>query len=91
LPAPFIAGVRAARERMVARTDEDRQSFLGRRAFSKSETGKIVEIVLAEEGRPPESVSDVVQGITALALNRTHQDARLEFKRGAKLLMAQVA
>ena len=90
-PAPFIAGVRAARMRIVARTDEDRQTFLRRRGFSKSETGKIIETVLAEEGRPPESVFDFVQGITALARGRTHQDARLELEGRAKLLMAQAA
>jgi hypothetical protein len=90
-PAPFIAGVRAARERIVAHTEEDRQTFLRRRGFSKSETGKIIETVLAEEGRPPESVFDFVQGITALARGRTHQDARLDLEGRAKLLMAQAA
>jgi hypothetical protein len=90
-PAPFIAGVRAARERIVARTDDDRQTFLRKRGFSKSETGKIIDTVLAEEGRPPESVFDFVQGITALARSRTHQDARLELEGRAKALMAQAA
>ena len=55
----------AAREKIVARSDEDRQDFLRKRGFSKAETGRIVETVLAEEGRPPESVFDFVQGITA--------------------------
>jgi hypothetical protein len=54
-PAPFIAGIKAARERIVARSDEDRDSFLRKRGFSKSETAKIIETVLHEEGRPPES------------------------------------
>jgi hypothetical protein len=31
---------------------------------------KIIETVLHEEGRPPESVFDFVQGITALAVAR---------------------
>lgn len=90
-PAPFIAGVRAARERIVARTDEDRQTFLRKRGFSKSETGKIIDTVLAEEGRLPESLFDFVQGITALARSRTHQDARLELEGRAKTLMTQAA
>jgi hypothetical protein len=34
---------------------------------SKSETAKVIETVLHEEGRSPESVFDFVQGITALA------------------------
>src|SRR5258706_9178236 len=61
-PAPFIAGIKAARERIVARSDEDRESFLRKRGFSKSETVKIVETVLHGEGRLPESVLDFVQG-----------------------------
>src|SRR5882757_582780 len=86
-PAPFIAGIKAARERIVARSDEDRDSFLRKRGFSKSETAKIIETVLHEEGRPPESVFDFVQGITALARGKAHQDARLELEGKAKRLM----
>ena len=52
-PQPFINGIKAARTRIVARTDEDRNDFLRGRGFSKAETGKIIEAVLAEEGRPP--------------------------------------
>jgi hypothetical protein len=86
-PAPFVAGIRAARERIVARSDEDRDSFLRKRGFSKSETAKIIETVLHEEGRPPESVFDFVQGITALARGKAHQDARLELEGRAKRLL----
>jgi hypothetical protein len=86
-PAPFIAGIRAARERIVARSDEDRETFLRKRGFSKSETAKIVVTVLHEEGRPPESLFDFVQGITALARGKTHQDARLELEGRAKRLL----
>ena len=86
-PAPFIAGIKAARERIVARSDEDRDGFLRKRGFSKSETAKIVEAVLHEEGRPPESVFDFVQAITALARGKAHQDARLELEGKAKRLM----
>ena len=86
-PAPFIAGIKAARERIVARNDEDRDSFLRKRGFSKSETAKIVETVLHEEGRPPESLFDFVQGITALARGKAHQDARLELEGRAKRLL----
>jgi hypothetical protein len=86
-PAPFIAGIKAARERIVARNDDDRDSFLRKRGFSKSETAKIVETVLQEEGRPPESLFDFVQGITALARGKAHQDARLELEGRAKRLL----
>ncbi len=88
-PMPFMAGIRAAREAIVARKDEDRETFLRKRGFSRPETEKIIATVLAEEGRPPESVFDFVQGITALARTRPHQDARLELEaKAAKLLSA---
>jgi hypothetical protein len=90
-PKAFLAGISAARERIVACTDEDRESFLRKRGFSKAETAKIVEIVLNEEGKKPESIFDFVQGITALARNKAHQDARLELEGKAKKLMDRAA
>ncbi len=89
-PMPFVAGIRAAREQIVARKDDDRESFLRKRGFSRPETEKIIATVLDEEGRPPESVFDFVQGITALARARPHQDARLELEGKAAKLMASV-
>ena len=86
-PAAFVAGIKAARSRIVARTDEDREGFLRKGDFSKSETAKIIETVLGEESRKPESVFDFVQGITALARTKSHQDARLELEGKAKRLM----
>jgi hypothetical protein len=86
-PAPFVAGIAAARQRIVARTDEDRESFLRRDGFSKSETSKVIEAVLGEEGRKPGSIFDFVQGITAVARGKAHQDARLELEGKAKRLM----
>jgi hypothetical protein len=86
-PAPFLAGIRAARDRIVAGDDEERETFLRKRGFGKGETAKIIATVLEEEGRPAESIYDFVQGITALARSRPHQDARLELEgRAAKLL-----
>jgi hypothetical protein len=88
-PVPFMAGIKAARERIVARTDEDRQVFLRKRGFSKGDIDKITATVLDEEGHPPSSIFDFVQGITALARNKPHQDARLDLEaKGAKLLAA---
>jgi hypothetical protein len=90
-PMPFVNGIKAAREKIVARTDEDRDEFLRRRGFSKKETTKIIETVLAEEGRKPESIFDFVQGITAVARNKTHQDARLDLETRAKKLLDRAA
>lgn len=86
-PAPFVNGIKAARAQIVARSDEDRTDFLRKRGFSRAETTKIIETVLAEEGRKPESVFDFVQGITAVARDKTHQDARLDLEARAKKLL----
>jgi hypothetical protein len=89
-PTPFIAGVRAAREQIVARKDEDREAFLRKRGFSKSETAKVIAAVLKEQGHPPASVFDFVQGITAVARTKPHQVARLELEGKAKILLERV-
>lgn len=89
-PAPFIAGVKAAREQVVARSDDDRDAFLKRRGFSRNDAAKIIETVLREEDKKPETVFDFVQGITALARARTHQDSRLDFENKARSLMSAV-
>ncbi|MHB0670833.1 DUF932 domain-containing protein [Roseomonas mucosa] len=90
-PASFVGGVRAARERIVARTDEDRTDFLRKRGFSKTETSRIIDVVLTEEGHPPASIFDFVQGITAVARDKPHQDARLDFEARAKKLFDRAA
>jgi hypothetical protein len=47
----------------------------------------VIDAVLAEEGRPPESIFDFVQGITAVARDKPHQDARLDMEAKAKKLL----
>jgi hypothetical protein len=86
-PEPFIAGIRAAREKIVARQDEDREAFLRKRGFSKADTAKVIGTVLQEEGHPPESIFDFVQGINALARTKAHQDTRLDLEGKAKALL----
>ncbi len=89
-PTPFVNGIKAARERIVAGSDEDRADFLRKRGFSKADTTKIIGTVLAEEGHPPSSVFDFVQGITAVARDKAHQDARLDMEARAKKLFDRV-
>lgn len=88
---PFINGIKSAREKIVARNDDDRNEFLRKRGFSKPETAAIIETVLAEEGRPPQSVFDFVQGVTAVARGKAHQDARLDMEGRAKKLLGLAA
>ncbi|RWX58641.1 hypothetical protein EOA24_38515, partial [Mesorhizobium sp. M2A.F.Ca.ET.039.01.1.1] len=86
-PMPFVNGIKAARERVVARNDDDRTTFLRKRGFSKGETTKIIDAVLTDEGHPPGSVFDFVQGITRVARDKQHQDVRLEMEGKAKKLL----
>jgi hypothetical protein len=86
-PQGFVNGIKAARQQIVARTDEERDDFLRKRGFSKTEATKIIEKVLIEEHRPPESIFDFVQGITRLARDKTQQDARLDMEGRAKKLL----
>ncbi len=53
--------------------------------------GKIIDAVLVEEGRPPASIFDFVQGITAVARDKPHQDARLDMEAKAKKLLDRAA
>lgn len=89
-PSHFIDGIKTARERIVARTDEDRSNFLRGRGFSKSDTQRIIASVLEEEGHPPASLYDFVNGITAVARSKSHQDSRLEFEGKARGLLQRV-
>lgn len=86
-PAGFIQGIKKARSHVVARTDEQRSVFLKNNGFSKPEAGQIIEMVFHQEGHPPETVFDFVQGITGVARSREHQDIRLELEQRAKRLL----
>ncbi|WP_343763345.1 MULTISPECIES: DUF932 domain-containing protein [Sphingomonas] len=86
-PSHFVDGIKTARERIVARTDEDRSSFLRNRGFSKSDTAKVIATVLDEEGHPAASLYDFVQGITAVARHKAHQDDRLDLEGKARKLL----
>src|ERR1700758_4371226 len=90
-PLPFVNGIKAAREKIVARTDDDRSEFLRKRGFSKAETAKIIDTVLKEEKHKPESVFDFVQGITADARDKTHQADTPDMESKAKKLLDRAA
>ncbi|ESQ87043.1 hypothetical protein [Asticcacaulis benevestitus] len=90
-PTPFLNGIKAARSTIVAKTDDDRHDFLRKRGFAKGETARIIETVLNEEGHAAASIFDFVQGITAVARTKPHQDARLEMEARAKKLLDGVS
>lgn len=90
-PQPFITTIKAARDRIVAENQDDAKDFLRKRKFSKTDTQAIIDAVLNEEGHEPASVFDFVQGITAVARGKEHQDARLDMETAARDLLAAVA
>ena len=52
---PFVNGIKAAREKIVARTDDDRSEFLRKRGFSKTETAldpNLGKVVLLRDAIP---------------------------------------
>lgn len=89
-PQPFIRGIADARKKIVATDDDERAGFLKGLGFGKQDAGRVVDLVLKEEGHPPESIFDFVQGITALARGREHQDSRLELEVKARRVMERV-
>lgn len=86
-----LTGINNAREAIVARQDEDRETFLRRRGFTQNQAKEVIDTVLREEGHMPSSVWDFVQGITAVARTKGHQDARVQLERTAGNLMAKAA
>jgi hypothetical protein len=74
------------REAQKKRVDDDLERFL-RNRFSTAESKAIQAAHEREEGRPIETVWDVVTGATAHAKTIEHQDARVDLERkGGKLL-----
>lgn len=86
-PTSFVRGIQSAREQIVARKEEDREDFLRKQGFSKADSARIIDAVLVEEGRPPSSIFDFVQGITAIARSKPYQDGRLELEGKAGRLL----
>jgi len=87
----LLQGINQAKSTIVARSDDDQMDFLGKRGFSMRESRRIIDSVLNEEQKAPESIWDFVQGITAVARGIGHADDRIAMERKAGDLMAKVA
>ncbi len=85
-PMPFVNGIKAAREKIVARTDEDRSDFLRNRASP----GRDGQDYRHGAGRGRAQAREHLRlraGITAVARDKPHQDARLDLEGRAKKLL----
>lgn len=87
----LMNGIADARRAVVARNDEERLDYLQRLKLSKAASLDIIATVTRDEGRPPESVWDFVQGITSKAGQATHQDERNAMERIGQRLLDKVA
>lgn len=86
----FLEGVSSARKALVADNSDKRTEFLQNRGFTSSETTRIIASVTKEEGHPPSSIWDFVQGITRVAQEKVYQDERIELERKAQKLLDNV-
>ena len=84
-----MLGIQQAKQAIVAKSDEDRIEFLGKRGFSAKQAERIIDTVVREEGFKPASVWDFVQGITAVARDIGHTDERITLERTAGNLLAK--
>lgn len=89
-PTRLLAGVNAAQSAIVATDDDARAEFLQKNGFTKPETNAIIAQVIRDTDAKPKSIWDFVQGITAIARDKGHQDARVDFERRAGNLLAKV-
>lgn len=87
--ADIVKAITAAKQ---ARVDQDIAEWLKkRRHFSARQAEAVVAAFKADEGRPPETIFDVVTGVTAMARGIQHQDKRVELEREAGAIMDLVA
>lgn len=85
--APIVDTIQAAKAERV----ENLNKFLQKRNFAQAMTAKVNDAHKADEGRPVETVWDVVTGLTAYARQLTHQDERVSLEREAGKLLELVA
>lgn len=87
----LIEGVEKAKAAKVASDDEEALSFLAGRGLSRKMAMAVVDTVEREEHRKPRTAWDFAQGITAVARDIPHTDARIELEGEARKLLDRVA
>lgn len=87
----LVAGVKAAKAARAAIDQDEAIAFLTARKFSLSRAKAVLEQGEKEEGRPPRSVWDMAQAITANARNLLNTDDRLEQEKVAQSILDKVA
>ena len=88
----LLAGVEAARSCKIAKDDDDALQFLQKRGGLSARMAKAaMSRHVQEEQKPIRNVWDCAQGITAIARDIPHQDARVNLERKAGALLDKIA
>lgn len=89
-PSKLVAGVQAAKQALLTDKPDTRDvlaTLMEKTGLSKPVAVKVMDTAEREEGHPPVSVWDFCQGMTAVARDIPHQDARLDLETIASKLM----
>lgn len=86
----LVAGVKAAKAKIVAETEEEQIEFLRGQGFSEKSAKQLIATSEAEEGKPPQSVWDMAQAISAQARQEDFQEARLQLEQIAGKLLDRI-
>jgi hypothetical protein len=88
-PTALLAGIKVCKETKAGADKDERKKLLVGLDFSMKMVDTIFETHEREEGREPESIWDMVNGITAVARTVPNTDRRLEIEKVATKLMSR--
>lgn len=86
----LVAGVKAAKAKIVAKKEDEQIEFLKGQGFSEKTAKLLIATSEAEEGKPPQSLWDMAQAITAYARTEELQEARLQMEQTAGKLLDRI-
>lgn len=76
----LITGVTAAKAAIVSKDTQERLDFIKGFGFSEKSAYKLIGISEAEEGKPPSSIWDHAQAVSAMARREGLQESRLQLE-----------
>lgn len=88
---PIQAAFKAAQEAKLSARGQDLETFLKSRRYAANMAPKLQSVHKAEEGRPVETIFDVVTALTAYARGVEYQDERVALERDAGKILDLVA
>jgi hypothetical protein len=89
--AKVIGGVKAAKAAKVSVTDEERVEFLAKFGFSEKQAKLLITRAVGEEGKPPETIWDHAQAVSAQARTEPLQEKRLAMEQIAGKMLDKIA